>query len=238
MRAASLPHIPSEALKRGAPIPKNGAPNFDGLARAYRWMEYFTFGPLLMRCRTEFLSYMTDRRNALIIGDGDGRFTARLLRLNPALRINAIDASPEMLHALMQRAGKNASRVRTHVADLRAWQPAIADPCDLIVTHFFLDCLTTDEVRSLAAKIRVLAAPNAMWVVSEFAVPSSLFGRFVAAPLVRALYLAFNVLTGLRVRSLPDHASALSDAGFSLASRRARLGGLLISELWMASGER
>jgi ubiquinone/menaquinone biosynthesis C-methylase UbiE len=218
--------------------PKRGAPNFDGLAHAYRWMEYFSFGPLLMRCRTEFLSYMTSRRNALIIGDGDGRFTARLLRLNPALRVNAIDASPVMLTTLMQRAGENSHRVRTHVADARAWQPAIAEPCDLIVTHFFLDCLTTDEVRSLTAKIRVLAAPNAMWVVSEFAVPRSIFGRLVAASLVRALYLAFNVLTGLRVRSLPDHASALTAAGFNLESRRARLGGLLVSELWTASGEK
>ncbi len=29
----------------------NPPPNFNPLARLYRWMEYFTFGPLLSRTR-------------------------------------------------------------------------------------------------------------------------------------------------------------------------------------------
>jgi len=210
---------------------QSGAPNFDRLARAYRWMEYLSFGSALWRCRTEFLSEMTKCRNALVIGDGDGRFTARLLETNPAIRVDAVDASPAMLRALTLDAGPNAERVCTEVADARAWQPKNAEPYDLVVTHFFLDCLTTIEVTKLAASIHA-AAPDAMWVVSEFAVPNSLFGRIVARPIVSALYLAFVILTGLKVRTLPNHASALSEAGFRLAEKQTRLRGLLASELW------
>jgi hypothetical protein len=34
---------------------KPKTPNFDRLAKHYRWMELFTFGPLLARCRDAFL---------------------------------------------------------------------------------------------------------------------------------------------------------------------------------------
>jgi hypothetical protein len=49
---------------------------------------------------------------------------------------------------------------------------------------------------------------------------------------VSSLYLAFAGLTGLAVRTLPDHSGALRHAGFILQDRRTRLAGLLISERW------
>jgi SAM-dependent methyltransferase len=215
-----------------------GTPNFDHLAHIYRWMEMVTFGPWLLRCRCAFLGKLASRRNALVLGDGDGRFTARLLRENPVVLIDALDASFAMLMALVRNAGLNAGRVRVHQADARRWPPA-GPPYDLIVTHFFLDCLTTDEVTTLATRLRPCVTPEALWVVSEFAVPPGPFGRLVALPVVSGLYLAFWLLTGLSVRRLPNHRVALAKAGFSLVRQRCWLGGLLLSQLWApeSSGE-
>ena len=84
----------------------------------------------------------------------------------------------------------------------------------------------------LAAAVRPALAPDAVWVVSEFAVPKSVFGRLVAGPLVSGLYRAFGVLTGLRVRRLPDYHRALVEAGFRLVESRSFLHGLLVSEMW------
>ncbi len=225
MMAASAPQFSSKTQK-------HGVPDFDRLASAYRWMEYLSFGPALRRCRAEFLAELKHCRNALLIGDGDGRFTSRLLETNLSIRVDAIDASPAMLEVLARRAGRNAERVRTEVADARVWVPKSTEAYDLVVTHFFLDCLTTDEIRSLAGRIRSASISNALWVVSDFAVPRSLFGQIVARPLVAALYQAFGLLTGLKIRSLPNHPSALGDAGFRLLRRRRRLWGLLLSEIW------
>jgi SAM-dependent methyltransferase len=213
------------------PLPSS-APDFNRLANLYRWMEYFSFGPFLCLARSAFLPRLGACRRALVLGDGDGRFTAGLLRLNRCIEVDAVDASDAMLQALLRRAGMHAARVHAHLADARAWVPTA--PCDLIVTHFFLDCLTTDEVAALALRLRPAAAPNALWVVSEFAVPEGWFGRLLAGPLVAALYLAFGLLTGLSVRRLPDHSTALRQAGFVLEERHWRLGGLLQSELWRA----
>lgn len=209
-------------------------PNFNGLARAYRWMEWLSFGPCLWRCRCAFLDNMTSSRAALVLGDGDGRFTARLLEENQTILIDAVDASPSMLARLIQNAGRNSARVRIHPADARSWEPTDAD-FDLIVSHFFLDCLTTDEVAALATKLRPCVTDHAQWVVSEFAIPDRGFVRLAALLVVASLYLAFGLLTGLKVRRLPSHRDALKQAGFFLASEHQWLGGLLVSELWTAN---
>jgi hypothetical protein len=207
--------------------------NFNLLAGPYRWLEYLTFGPWLARARSAFLPQLADCQNALVLGDGDGRFTARLLRNNPSIRVHAVDASPAMLDALVRRARHNAARVVTELADVREWSPGPVDrPYDAIFTHFFLDCLTTAEIQSMAERLRPSLAPSAVWVVSEFAVPPGVFGRLVARPLVWSLYRIFSALTGLTVRSLPDHDFALAAAGFILQESQTRLAGLLVSELW------
>lgn len=207
------------------------APNFDRLAPIYRWMEWASFGPFLWWSRCAFLSEMGERRQALVMGDGDGRFTARLLAAHPDVRVEAVDASAAMLRALLRRAGRNAARVSARCGDAREWRPRGAG-FDLVVTHFFLDCLTTAEVRRLAERVRGAVQPCAVWVVSEFAVPEGWFGRLVARPLVWWLYWAFGVLTGLGLRRLPEYAEALRSAGFGMLKRKTWLGGLLVSEVW------
>jgi SAM-dependent methyltransferase len=212
--------------------PANAAtPDFNHLAQIYRWMEWLTFGPFLQGCRTAFLSSLQQRRRGLVLGDGDGRFTSRLLRTNAHILIDAVDASDAMLSQLTKRVSFNSRRVHTHSADARTFQPA-HHAYDLIATHFFLDCFTTSEVKRLACRLRRHAAPNALWVVSEFAIPSNLYGRAIARPLISALYLAFGLLTRLRIRELPNHHVALAQAGWSLVDQQKRLAGLLISELW------
>jgi hypothetical protein len=207
------------------------APNFNALARAYRWMEAFTFGPLLNRCRNQFLDAMRFSRTALSYGDGDGRFTARLLQENVAVLIDACDLSRAMLLQLMRRVGIYSGRVRIHQVDARLWDPPSA-PYDLIVTHFFLDCLSTKEVASLAQRLRTRVTPTARWVVSDFATPNTVFGWLIARPVVTALYIAFSLLTGLGRLTLPDHHKALTGAGFRLDQQRTRLCGMLVCELW------
>ncbi len=180
-----------------------------------------------------------------MLGDGDGRFTARLLQENDAINVTAIDASPAMLEALKRRTSAYVSRVTMHVMDARRMRSFASDQgpegvtgqvvsYDLVVSHFFLDCLTTEEVRSLVAAVRPNLGKGAFWVVSEFAVPDSWLGRLVFKPLIAALYGGFAVLTGLAVCQLPDHGSALREAGMILTERRPHLNGLLVSELWRA----
>ncbi len=202
--------------------------NFDRIARLYRWMEYVSLGPSLQQTRTHFLPLLQDQRRAVLLGDGDGRFLARLLQQNPTLQAEAVDCSGAMLRLLRARTGEDG-RVRTYQQCALEFCPHV--PPDLVVTHFFLDCLRQVEVESLAARFAATMAPGAIWLVSEFRIPAGPF-RVPAWLYIRLLYGWFRVLTGMTTSRLPDHAAALSHAGLIRVAQRVRLLGLLSSELW------
>ena len=221
----------------GTRIVRGGtAADFDGIARAYRWLEYLSLGTVLERTRFHFLDAgaLDRRREALVLGDGDGRFTRRLLARNREVRVTAVDLSGAMLGLLERRCAAGSERLRVRRCDARVYEPEAR--ADLVVTHFFLDCLSQDEVRALVGRLRPLLAADAVWMVSEFRIPEGWL-RWPARVLVRLLYFAFWVLTGLRVTRLPDHGAVLRGGGFELMAEERRLGGLLISELWGLSRE-
>jgi len=217
--------------------PDFDAPNFNAIARPYRWLEYLSFGPMLERCRFHRLPELADAQHALVLGDGDGRFLARLLKQNPQIRADVVDRSPAMLRLLSGRIAKIGAhdRITQHCADSRDFTPTGSPSAtyDVVVTHFFLDCLTTSEVQTLAARIRNHLRPGARWIVSEFAIPRGPLS-IPAKLVVGSLYAAFRFLTRLTARRLPDHASAFRACELALISQRRWLGGLLISEMWEA----
>ena len=208
-------------------------PDFNLIARPYRWLEYLTLGTALEHCRNHYLPQLHNRDHALILGDGDGRFLAQLLKQNQHLRADAVDISATMLQLLSKRceaATPNAAnRLRTHNAN--ALTLPLEGPYDLVVTHFFLDCLTQPDLNALITRIAPTLTPGALWLISDFRIPPGPM-RLPARLLVRTLYLAFRLLTGLRTTRLPDHATPLTQAGLTRISTQHRLAGLLTTELW------
>jgi SAM-dependent methyltransferase len=202
-------------------------PNFDRVARIYRWAEYLALGRTLERARGFFLPRLAECRSVLALGDGDGRFLARLLAQNPEMRAVAVDTSAAMLALLRKRCGTRAQTVQASALGVK-----LSAGTDLVVTHFFLDCFTQNEVDRLASGIAAQLEPGALWVVSDFGVPRARGLRPLAKIYVRSLYLAFRVLTGLRVTRLPNPQASLSDAGMVLLDRHEFLLGLVYAELW------
>ncbi len=215
------------------PAPPPHTANFDPIARPYRWLERLTLGRALERCRSHLLARTLLARRALLVGDGDGRFTAALLACNTCLHATAVDSSRAMLTLLAGRCAIHRDRLTIHHTDALTYlrRTPASPPCDLIVTHFFLDCLHQPELDQVASLVAARSTPNALWLVSEFAIPTG--WRSVPARLVvSTLYRIFGLLTGLAVRHLPDHAFALTRAGFHCLERHPLLFGLLTSELW------
>lgn len=206
--------------------------NFDRLARPYRWLEYATFGRTLERCRFHFLPALITARRALVLGDGDGRFLARLLAANPEVQADVVDISPAMLRQLNGKLPPQARlRITLHQADARTFVPGTGD-YDLVVSHFFFDCLLQPELSALADRLAPQLVPGALWVVSEFSQPHGRIASLAGRAIVLGLYAAFGLLTGLQVRSLPDHGAMLENSGFQLRSQKLFLNGLLVSQLW------
>ncbi len=207
--------------------------NCDKIARVYRWLEYIAFGRALERRRFRFLAEAAGARRTLLLGDGDGRFLARLASLSNAA-IDYVDVSAGMLGLARREVFKSRAgtrRIAYRQADALTLPLAPAE-YDLIVTHFFLDCFNECDLECLIARTARAAQPGARWIVSEFRQP-----RW-ATPLLGALYLFFRVTTGLTTRRLTDHRPLLAKYGFRLKREETSHFGLLASELWVDNEQR
>jgi len=213
-------------------------PNFDRIAAIYRWAEYLSLGPLLQRTRTGLLNQLNNPHHALVLGDGDGRFLEQLLLRYPQCTAVAVDISAAMLDKLRRRCLRSVPNAATRLTTLQRSALELALPLpseekpDLIVTHFLLDCFSQPDVDALAVRLASQLAPGALWLLSDFALPANQLLRPFARLYIASLYAAFRLITGLRVRQLPDPKSALQRAGMRRITRSTLLGGLLYTELW------
>ena len=191
-----------------------GPANFDRLAQIYRALERLAFGRSLERARFCFLDRLSTCEHILVLGEGDGRCLERLSRIAPAARIHCIDASRAMLARAEARLPDAAkARVVFEQADVlgKAFAPA---RYDAVVTLFFLDCFTADQVAAIIAAVTPALSAGAPWLFADFAVPDGRLASWRARIWLKALYLFFRWQTGLAARSLPPSEPRLRAQGF------------------------
>lgn len=207
--------------------------SFDTLAPFYRGMEFVLAGGILQRCRTRFLSAAKESRNALLLGEGPGRFLTALLRFNPHVQVTCVERSSRMIQvARRQLSASELARVRFEQADALRWEPPRAE-FDLVVTNFFLDCFPSDEVRLVVAKAALAARPDARWLLADFREPEHGWRRWRAKAVLALMYGFFQFATGLSASRLAVPDSFLESCGFRLATRRLANSGLVHSDLWV-----
>ena len=203
--------------------------SFDRIARYYRAMEFVTAGGKLQRCRLEYLHDIPAPRTVLLAGEGHGRFLPECLRRFPEAEITVVDASARMLE--IARAKTTSDRVRFIHADLMDWPVPLAH-FDLVVTHFFLDCLTANELGFIVEKLSHAASAQANWLIADFDHAPSGPARWRTRVILAMLYRFFGLVSGLRARELVLPDSAMERAGFRKKTRRSYDWGLLKSEWW------
>ncbi|MBC2605997.1 class I SAM-dependent methyltransferase [Pelagicoccus albus] len=198
-------------------------PNFDSLARIYHPLERITFAGKLEAARTFCIPLVSECQNALLIGDGDGRFSTELLNANRSVKILSIDISSRMLQVAKERAGNHANRLAIKNADALKFDYPVG-AFDFIGLHFCLDCFEQSEVDDLLPKLAKSLKPNGLLAHTDFR-SDTVWQKAI----VRLLYFSFWLGAGLRANKLPI---VKWTGEFSLESRRRSLGGLITSDLW------
>ncbi|HZP61132.1 MAG TPA: methyltransferase domain-containing protein [Opitutaceae bacterium] len=188
--------------------------NFDRLARFYRPLEYLAFGRDLERARFCFLEKLRDCRDVLVLGEGDGRCLAKLVRHAGTARIDCLDFSPAMLERAAARLPTEArARVRFRCADLLTAELPAAQ-YDAVLTLFFLDCFTPAQAEDIVRRVTASLRPGARWLWADFSLPASGLARLRARFWLAAMYAFFHWQTRLAARKLPPAEELILAAGF------------------------
>ncbi len=204
--------------------------NFDRLAPHYHWMEALSGGGLLQQARTIWLDELKDCRRILSAGEGHGRFAAACTARFPMAELTCMEASAAMIAVAQTHLGRSGDSVRWHHAELLHWQNE--EKFDALVTCFFLDCFPPEELTAVIANLAIRAAPQAVWLVVDFALPAHGLARWRAQVVHTLMYFFFRRVVALPARRLsaPDH--LLRAQGFQLIARRTYNWGLLRADVW------
>ena len=211
--------------------------SFDLLAPHYRWMEAVLAGGLLQRCRTRWLGEVRGSRQALLVGEGHGRMLEACAAGLPDCEFTVLDQSEEMLVAARRRWSQTGGRqqVTFQPADLRAWRAA-GPVFDLVVTNFFLDCFSAEELPQVIANISAALAPQGRWLLADFSVPPAGWRRLRAQFVLALAYGFFRRATGISANRVIVPDDELRRVGFELSQREEFNHGLLHADLWVRTG--
>ena len=204
--------------------------NCDRIAPLYEWFENAAFGGRLQAHRVAYLDAASGKQRALVLGDGDGRFTEALAARYPAMPIDSIEMSAGMVAQAGKRLSSN-SQVRVIQDDVFRVDLAVAS-YDVVFSHFFLDCFEIDLVNRLIQQVSESLVPGGVWVISDFRQGRTGWKRFYTGAWLRTMYMFFRLVTGLKTSRLPEYRDRLSIAGFSMSREWVSMGGLIASELW------
>ncbi|HTI69787.1 MAG TPA: methyltransferase domain-containing protein [Candidatus Limnocylindria bacterium] len=208
--------------------------SFDRLAKHYAWMETIMAGSKLQRCRTAYLDALQGRRSLLLMGEGHGRFLEAVVQACPHSIITCADASTEMLlvaEKRARRAGLPMDRVSFLHVDALQWNPPEGQ-FDAVVTNFFLDCFTPDQLEIVVDKLSRAAAPQATWLLADFREADAGWPRFRSRWILKSMYWFFVFATRLPARRLTTPDPYLAQAGFRRIRTQLFEWGLLHADEW------
>ncbi len=191
------------------------------------------FGHQLERSRNHgILAFEPNKpQRALLLGDGDGRFSELALKQNPQLQIDSIERSFKMREQARLRLRKSNGNIvyRHHyvASDAKSFQFPKSE-YDIVVAQFFLDCFPTKTANAFLSKFARTLKPYGKFVYTDFSIPKRTSARWIGEATVSFLYLFFRLTTDIEATHLPNLASPKS---LQLTSRKTYLNGILSSEI-------
>lgn len=204
---------------------------FSAIAPLYSFLEKCAFGRRLEETRFAGLDFLTEKlpqdTRVLVVGDGDGRFTLELVSRRPDLRIDFVELSEGMLTLAKSKFQKLSSppHIRWVHQDIREWK---ATEYSLIVTHFFLDCFSPDELPSLVEDLKNKIVLGGYWLHSDFSPSTGTWAR----ALLKTMYLFFRLTAGLKTRQLLKPQPLFRGYSLELIFQFSQAKGFIYSEIW------
>ncbi len=159
----------------------------------------------------------------LILGGGSGELLSSLLQKHPAVSVDYIDLSPNMIELTKRKTGNPLS-----VNFITGTEQNIPSHAyTVVITNFYLDLFSDKKLNEVIDIIKPRLADNVIWLATDFVSEKTWHRIFL-----KVMYVFFKVVTGIEANSLPDWQSALSNARFREMKSKNFYGGFIKSSVY------
>lgn len=207
--------------------------SFDNLATSYASLERLMFGHYLEQSRLHGITTFDSPhpQRALVLGEGDGRFTNLVLKEYPNLTVDSIERSSEMREQTKMRIQKLGKIYENRHRFIATEAKSFSFPnsvYDIVVGQYFLDCFNTNDANKLLVKISRTLKPDGKLIYTDFSIPQKPPARWAGKTIVSFLYQFFRLTTDIESNQLP---TLTWPQPLKLTAQKTLLKGLLTSEI-------
>lgn len=170
----------------------------------------------------------------LIVGGGDGKFLLEAMKQGLSEQYYYVDLSGAMIKLAQRKIEKQLPLFLDSVVFICGSHQDIPNnqKFDLIITPYFLDCLSDHELSLLMANLHAQLTIGGTWFFADFNIPKDKTRSFIFKNIIQLLYRILNLFCDLEVNSLPDFKKEFCKYKFTLLHEKYFLGGLLVSRIY------
>ena len=203
--------------------------NFNRVAFIYDWLAKVVFGSVIRKAQNCFLETIRNGDTVLILGGGTGWIARDLLNVRPLCRIYYIEAS----HRMLERARTTLGSFTDRVTFIHGTEDAIPEGtvADGVITNFFLDLFTTENLSDVIGKIQLRLKPDFYWLVADFVRGTTIKHKMM----LWLMYRFFRMACQIDACRLPSWQAVLKDAGLLAISERDFYDGFIRSAVYRSN---
>ncbi|MEM7371279.1 MAG: class I SAM-dependent methyltransferase [Bacteroidota bacterium] len=205
---------------------------FDWIAPIYDKLAGAVFGDALQRARGHFLSHIRTGDQVLIIGGGTGWILPEVLnRVGEKGQILYVEISAGMVQKSSQRILTHPNRDIVQFLQGTVQAIPVSRKFDRIITHFFLDLFTEQELEEVFECVYQRLRTRGRWLIADFAVPDNTW-KLPSMLLLTIMYWFFRICCGISGKRIQDFRALFNKREMPLLDEQLFWKGLITSRVY------
>ncbi len=200
--------------------------NFDFVAPVYDRLARIVFGNRLRKIQTKWLHLIPKNGKVLIMGGGTGWILAEVVKHQPKVKIDYIEASAKMIALSAKRHIKMDCVNLIHGSENDIPENQVYD---VIITNFFLDVFEETHLKLILKKMNLVLSPCGILICSDFQDTQKARHQF----LLWLMHRFFGLASGMESKTLKDIPEHILQHGFKKKEEAITYNGLLFSNVYV-----
>lgn len=186
------------------------------------------YGNSLLQIQLKLLETLPQQGNLLIIGGGNGEILPYILKHNPNLKIDYLEASDKMIALAKQNVVQDQQIQFIHAYKI----PESTKTYDAVYAAFFLDLFTYSEINEWLTTFEKKSTQEYTLHIADFQLNKDVENSILRNVQIKASILFFKIATQHRTRFLPDTFSAIKKRNYNSLYKSTLKGNFLCAEVF------